>query len=315
MNILLNKELPVKEELACSIGNFDGFHAGHIKVLETLKEISKINNLKSAVITFKPHPKEVITGKKLCKIINFETKKEFLKKLGIDYLIILEFNSEFSKLDKNKFLKFLKENLNCKALVVGEDWHFGKNRQGNVEFVKKEEKTFDIKIYPVKKEQIKNEKVSSSFIRKLLQNGEIKQVNKLLKRKYCLIGKVISGNKLGTKIGFPTINVDFEENMCLKYGVYVGFIEIENKLYKTVMNYGVRPTVNGKNPILEAHVIEKFQASYIPDYVKVYFLDFIRPEKKFDNLQQLQNQIEKDIKLAKEILKEVKNEITIQSAV
>ncbi len=297
MRIISISNSAENEEKICAIGNFDGFHKGHLKILNFLKKEAENSNLKSAVITFDPHPKEVLKGEKLCKIIPLETKIEFLKSIGIDYLITIPFNKEFSNLDKKDFLRLLKDKLNCKKIVVGEDWRFGKNKEGDVSFAKEFGKKLGINVEVVSLEKNKNEKISSSEIRTFLKEGKIEYVNKLIGRVYCITGSVVSGNKIGSKIGFPTINIKVDENLCLRTGVYVGYIEINGKKYKAVINWGRRPTVDGKNKVLEVHIIDDFDDKEVLEYKKpkVYFLHYIRDEQKFENTYQLKEQIKKDI--------------------
>lgn len=304
MKVIIGDIPKINEPLACSIGNFDGIHIGHQKVLETLKKEAKKRGLKTAVITFYPHPRKVLKDENLCRITNLETKRNILENLGIDYLIIIDFNPEFAKKTKDEFINFLKEFLNCKLLVVGEDWRFGKNREGNVEYLKIK----NMEVIPVKKEKLQGEKISSSDIRKLLKEGKVDIQKKILGREYCIKGKVVKGRGLGSKIGFPTINVDPQEELCLRFGVYAGKVIINGKEYKAAINFGKKPTVeNLKKPIIEAHIIEDFKEEDIPEYITVCFYKFLRDEKKFNSLEELMHQIEKDVKLSRELLSGGKN--------
>jgi riboflavin kinase/FMN adenylyltransferase len=295
----------------CTVGNFDGFHKGHLKILRKVKEESEKNNLDSAVITFEPHPREILKGENVCKITSFDTKVEFLKNIGIDFLILISFDKEFSKLSKEDFLSFLKNNIKCKKLITGEDWRFGKNREGNFKFAVEYGKKMGLEVEKVKIEETEGKKISSSDLRKLLKEGKVEKIKELLGRFYCITGNVVEGNKLGTKIGFPTINLKVEETLCLRTGVYIGLIEIEGKKYKAIMNYGKRPTVGGNEKLLEIHIIEEWNNLSITSKPKVYFLKFVRDEKQFNNIDELKNQIKKDILYAKKYFEEVKNETVI----
>ncbi|RUM48883.1 MAG: bifunctional riboflavin kinase/FMN adenylyltransferase [Hydrogenothermus sp.] len=299
MRTISIKDIPLKENTACSIGNFDGFHEGHLKVLETLKKEAKKRNLKTVVISFNPHPREVFTGETLCKITNLETKKEFLKKLGIDYFLVISFTKEFAKKTPDEFIDFLKNNLNCKLVVVGQDWKFGKDKKGDINYLKN-----FIEVIPVQKVLLNKDKLGSSVLRKLLKEGNIEKINQLINRIYCLKGKIVKGQGLGKELGFPTINVDPQENLCLKYGVYAGFIEINGKVYKSAINFGIKPTFEGKNPLIEAHIIQNFNEEINQYFAKVYFIKYIREEKKFESVKKLKNQILMDVKKIEEILNE-----------
>ena len=299
MKAISPKDLPLEEKTACSIGNFDGFHEGHIRVLKTLKNEATKRNLKTVVISFNPHPREVFTGEPLCRITNLETKKEFLKRLGIDYFLVIPFSKDFANKTPDEFIEFLKEDLNCKLVVVGEEWRFGKDKKGDINYLRQ-----FIEVIPVKKVLLNSDKLGSSLLRKLLRGGRIDEVNKLINRTYCLKGKIVKGKGLGKKLGFPTININPVEKLCLKYGVYAGFIEINNKIFKSAINFGIRPTFEGKNLLIEVHIIENFKEEINQDFAKVYFIKYIREEKKFDSVEALKEQISKDIKTIEEILNE-----------
>ena len=299
MKAISPKDLPLEEKTACSIGNFDGFHEGHIRVLKTLKNEATKRNLKTVVISFNPHPREVFTGEPLCRITNLETKKEFLKRLGIDYFLVIPFSKDFANKTPEEFIEFLKEDLNCKLVVVGEEWRFGKDKKGDINYLKQ-----FIEVFPVKKVLLNSDKLGSSLLRKLLREGKIEEVNKLINRTYCLKGKIVKGKGLGKKLGFPTININPVEKLCLKYGVYAGFIEINNKIFKSAINFGIKPTFKEENPLIEVHIIENFKEEINQDFAKVYFIKYIREERKFDTVEALKGQISKDIKTIEEILNE-----------
>lgn len=311
MKVLSLKDLPIVEKMVCTVGNFDGFHAGHIKILEKLKSLSKETGFKSAVLTFSPHPREFFTGEKLCKIVNLETKKEFLYRQGIDYLILIPFDKNFANLSKDEFINFLKSKINCKYVVVGNDWRFGRNREGNVSFAKDYGEKIGINFIGIDEEKIKGKKISSSLLRELLRKGDIKKVNKILGRIYCIKGEVVKGKGLGKKINFPTINLEIEDNLCLKEGVYIGYVELKGKKYKSVINFGYRPTVDGKEKIMEVHIIEDTKDFILDKNPKVYFLHYLREEKKFNSIDELKNQIKVDVLKAKEYFQGAGNEVFI----
>jgi len=296
--IIFEKDLPLKEKTVCTIGNFDGVHKGHAEILKKLKEDAKIINAKSVVITFYPHPRNVIyKDKKICAITNLKTKLELIKNFDIDYILIIEFRKQFYQQTAKQFMEFLKQNLNPAKIVIGEDWRFGYKKEGDIEFAKK---YFDLDI--VKPILTDNHKISSSQIRGYLSEGDIEKAVELLGHEYFIIEEVIKGNNIGSKIGFPTINLKAETELCLKKGVYAGYSIINGNKYKSVINYGYRPTVDGKNLIMEAHIIEDYNIEKLPKEIAIQFEKFIREEKKFKNLEELKEQISEDIKTAKNIL-------------
>ncbi len=299
--------LPLRDNTACSIGNFDGFHLGHQKILNKLIEEAKKRNLKTVVVTFDPHPKKILSGENVCTITNLETKLAFLSKLEIDYLLIIRFDENFYRMKPDEFLNFLSEMLSCKLIVVGEDWRFGYRKQGDIEFAKKYGDILGVEVIPVKSEKINGKKISSSTIRKLLKEGKVEEISVFLGRKYCIFGKVVKGHGKGKLMGFPTINVKLPPDMCLKRGVYAGYVIINHNSYRAAINYGKRPTIDGKDEFLEIHVIDRDKLNIDTEYIKVIFESFIREEKKFQNIDALKSQISLDIKKIKEVLN--KNEV------
>ncbi len=299
---ITEEDLPLDFETACTVGNFDGFHIGHQKILKKLKEKAEERKLKTVVVTFSPHPKKILSKESICTITNIETRLAFLSKIGIDYLLVIKFDKAFYKKSPEDFLRFLKEKLKCKLLVVGEDWKFGYRKKGNIEFALKFGESLGIEVIPVKHEKINNVKIGSSIIRKLLQEGKVEELPTYLGRKYCIFGKVIKGHGRGKSIGFPTINIKLPSDMCLKRGVYAGYVIINGDTYRAAINYGKRPTVDGKEEFLEIHIIDDFHFNNCVDYVKIILEKYIREEKSFENIERLISQISSDVKKIKEVL-------------
>ncbi|WP_036767808.1 bifunctional riboflavin kinase/FAD synthetase [Persephonella sp. KM09-Lau-8] len=298
MKVLTEQDLPLKEETVCTIGSFDGFHIGHIHLLEKTKEEAKRTGRKSLVITFEPHPKKILSPQNApCRITDLTTKLELLRYQKIDYVYVIHFTKEYAKKPAEEFLDFLTENLRCKKIIVGHDWRFGYGGKGCVEFASEYGKKagFEVEVIPPIK--IDRTRISSTEIRKLLKEGRVDEAEKYLGRTYCIKGKVIKGDRLGQKIGFPTINIIPDVDLCLKKGVYMGYVSFDHKLYPAVINYGTRPTVDGKKTFIEAHIIGEKLEKDIKE-VKIFFKRFIREEKKFNNIQELQNQIKNDIQKA-----------------
>lgn len=298
-----NREKTV--QLSCAIGNFDGVHIGHKKILEILRNEAEMSGLGSAVITFDPHPRKILYPESFkCSIVNLETKKYLLKKEGIEHIIVINFTEDFHKKSAKEFMDFLREKLNCRKIIIGKDWRFGHNREGDVQFATLYGKQIGIEIITVDEVRVNGEKISSSKIREFLKDGNLSQASNLLGRDYFLREKVVRGNQIGRQIGFPTINFKPEEELCLKRGVYAGFVELENKKLPAVINFGYRPTVDGNNLVLEAHVIENINNFDIEEglLINVYFTEYIREEIKFGHIEQLKEQILADIRKTKEVL-------------
>ncbi|WP_457640090.1 bifunctional riboflavin kinase/FAD synthetase [Persephonella sp.] len=306
MKVLTEENLPLKEETVCTIGNFDGFHKGHRFILDRVIESSKRQGKSSLVITFEPHPKTVLSsGEKPCRITGLETKIDLLEDEGIDYLYIINFSREFARKDPEEFIKFLTEKLRCRTLIVGHDWKFGHQGKGDVQTAKQIGRKYGLKVEVIPPVKEEDKRISSTQIRNLLKKGKVEEVARYLGRDYCIKGKVEQGNRIGSQIGFPTINIKPPEDLCLKKGVYSGLVKLNGQLLPAVINYGNRPTVDGRETVLEAHIIGK-KLSFKPEEVKIFFKKFIRDEKRFSDIDQLKNQIKADIQKAMKSLEVLK---------
>ena len=283
-----------------AIGNFDGIHIGHKKVLNAAYKKAKKMKKKFGLLTFEPVPVMFFNKNILNHRLDTLPQKIFnLKKEKLDFIIIQKFNKKFSKLSYKDFIyKILYKKIKCKYLYVSKNFKFGNKREGNISKLKKLEKKFLYKTIitpPLKK---KKKTISSTIIRKLLKNGEIKKANYLLSRNWEIVGKVIKGSQRGRKIGFPTCNILLKKYIIPRFGVYAVNVKINNILKKGIANIGYRPTFNGKKLLLEVNIFGIKKNLYNKN-INVIFNKFIRPEKKFKNITELKNQIRKDIKLAK----------------
>ena len=301
MKIYKNTNLTKKHHRGViAIGNFDGVHLGHQKVIIEAKRKAAKNKLPFGIMTFEPVPVMFFNSKiKNHRINSLEQKKYQLKKYKIDFLIIIKFNKKFSSLSAEQFIKKIINNkTKCKFLYVSKNFKFGFKRQGTIQTLKKYEKLYNFKsliIRPYKK----NEKtISSTIIRKKITSGKIQEANKLLGREWMIEGKVIKGKKRGRKIGFPTCNLKLNDYIIPRLGVYAVRVNGSKFNKKGVANIGFRPTFNGKNLLLETNIFGINKNLYNKE-INVSFRKFIRPEKKFKNLEHLKKQIKIDIKKAK----------------
>jgi len=283
-----------------AIGNFDGVHIGHKKVLNAAFKKAKIMKKKFGLLTFEPVPVMFFNKKILNhRLDTLPQKISNLKKEKLDFVIIQKFNKKFSKLNYKDFIyKILFQKIKCKFLYVSKNFKFGNKREGNVSKLKKFEKNFSYKTIITPPLKQKKKTISSTIIRKLLKSGEIKKANYLLNRKWEIIGKVIKGSQRGRKIGFPTCNILLKKYIIPKFGVYAVNVKINNISKKGIANVGYRPTFNGKKLLLEVNIFGIKKNLYNKN-INVIFNKFIRPEKKFNNIIELKNQIKKDIKQAK----------------
>jgi riboflavin kinase/FMN adenylyltransferase len=284
------------------IGNFDGLHTGHQKLFNIAKNYKKKYSLKIGVLTFEPMPKMYFNDNlKNFRISSQQQKINYLNKLKVDFVITKKFDKKFSKTKSITFIKeIIGKKLNPRFIFVSNNFRFGNKREGNVRELIKYEKQYNYKIVKPQPSLVKKKVISSSLIRKYLQNGKLKDANKLLKRNWSIIGKVQKGKQLGKKIGFPTANIDIKDYILAKPGVYVVKVQKLNSLnyIRGIANLGYRPTFNGKKVLLEIHLFN-FSGNLYNKYLTVEFLKFIRSEKKFKNVDQLKKQIKIDLLIAK----------------
>ena len=286
------------------IGNFDGLHLGHQKLFKLAKKYKKKNNLKIGVITFDPIPKMFFNKSLLnYRISNLNQKIIYFKNFNIDFLIVKKFNLQFSKIKALTFIKeIIYKKLKANYIFVSNNFRFGNKREGSVKLLKSLQKKYNYKIInpnPLKK---KNKIISSTLIRNLLSNGKIFNVNKLLKRNWAIEGIVKKGRGMGKKIGFPTCNIDLNDYVIAKPGVYAVKV-LQGKSKKTlkgIANLGYRPTFNQKKIILEVNIFN-FNRNLYNKKLTVKFIKFIRGEKKFKGIDQLRKQIKLDLQIAKKI--------------
>ncbi len=283
-----------------AIGNFDGLHLGHQKVIQEAKQKAKKNKIPFGVMTFEPVPVMFFNKNiKNHRINSLEQKKTQLKKFRLDFLIIIKFNKNFSTQSAEEFIKkIISKKTRCKYLYVSKNFKFGFKRQGNIKTLKKFEKKYNFKNIVTKPYKKGNKTISSTFLRKKIRSGKIDEVNKLLNRSWCINGKVIKGQRRGRKIGFPTCNLKLSNYVVPKLGVYAVKVKSKNFYRNGIANIGYRPTFNGQNLLLETNIFGINKNLY-NKVISINFKRFIRPEKKFRNLKHLKQQIKLDIKKAK----------------
>ena len=303
---------------AIAVGGFDGIHLGHQKLIDVLFTQAKINSLKTLIVTFDPLPKTFFnnvgaTKTNYCPPSILTTTKEkidILAKKNIDELLIIKFNEEFSKLSPYAFLELLLDKIGFKVYVMGENHTFGHNRKGNIDFLK-EKYNNKFNIIKVSHHTKNDNIVSTTLIKKLLTTENIEYINNFLSYNYFFISKVISGNKIGRKLGFPTANIMIPINKIVpKNGVYLVQIELCNiineKKYWGIANIGTRPTIenfDNTEQHLEVHIFDFSEDIYDVE-VRISFLKYIRAEQKFNNTNELAEQISKDIHLCNLLIKE-----------
>lgn len=291
-----------KHSSIITIGTFDGVHIGHQKIIEHLNENKTNEKDKSVILTFFPHPRMVLNADNDIKMLNtIEEKAQLLEKFGLDHLVVQPFTKEFSQLSALEFVRdILVNTLQVKKLVIGYDHHFGKNREGNFEQLLEYKNAYNFELEKITAQEIENVSVSSTKIRKSLENGNIEKANTYLGYCYMLTGIIVSGKGLGRKLNFPTVNLHIEETYKLipKTGVYVVKTQVENNTVFGIMNIGYRPTIDGKNQTIEIHLLD-FNADLYGKKMQIEILKRLREEQKFDSVEHLTEQIQEDEKAAR----------------
>ena len=280
-----------------TIGTFDGVHLGHQKVLERLTKEAKNNNLKSTVLTFFPHPRTVLNPNKPLKLINSVNERtDLLSKSKIDNLIIHPFDKSFSELDPEKYvLEILVKKLKAKIILIGYDHKFGKNRTADINDLKMYGEKYAFKVIEIKAEEISNIAISSTKIRKAISEGDISTAKEYLGYDVTLSGRIVHGKSIGRTIGFPTANVEVSEEYKLlpKNGVYLIQSIINKKQVFGMMNIGVKPTLIESSKTIEINFFD-FEGDLYDRNIRVNIKQFIRDEIKFESLELLKSQIQKD---------------------
>ena len=299
-------QINIDEKLCLTIGNFDGIHKGHREIIKNLIQQTKKSNLKSAILSFTPHPKIYFNKQKNFMINSQSKKKEILNDLGLDYLIDLHFNDKFTQLSYLEFEdKILSEKLNSKRILIGKDFQYGNQRKGNIDTLKIfcEKNKIELEEIGLILNDHNSNKISSSAIRENLKSGKFELANKDLERNFSVAGKVIKGDQRGRTIGIPTANLEYPLNtIIIPYGVYAVETIIEGNTYFGIVNFGIRPTFNKDKPIVEAYLFD-FDNDIYDKNIEILFHKQIRQEKKFNDIKELLNQINIDIAEAKKILK------------
>tara|TARA_R110002050_G_scaffold111752_3_gene225563 strand:+ start:7307 stop:8233 length:927 start_codon:yes stop_codon:yes gene_type:complete len=282
---------------AITIGTFDGVHIGHRKILERLINNAKVLELKSTVLTFFPHPRMVLQKDVSIKLLNtIDEKIKILEQIGIDYLIVHPFTKEFSRLSATQFVRdILVNDLKTKKIIIGYDHRFGRNRNANINDLMAFGNALDFEVEEISAQEVDDVSVSSTKIRKALDEGDMKTANLYLGYKYMLTGEVVKGKGLGRTLNFPTANISIPEEYKLipKNGVYVVSSVLDGNTVFGMMNIGFNPTVEGKTKSIEINFFD-FDQDLYGKKIQIDIIDRLRDEKKFNSLEGLQAQLKKD---------------------
>ncbi len=312
--VMEREVIPLEEELArfipkkdmlLTIGVFDGVHFGHKYLIARLVALAKQQNRLSGVVTFLQHPREVLLPSlRLPRLTDPAQKVSLLKNEGVDAVIALAFIPQIAELSARQFVGLLQKYLRMRGLVVGPDFALGRNREGNIDFLRKLGEELNFSVTVVSPQKMIGLVVSSTAIRKALADGEIAKANKLLGRSFSLEGRVVAGaHRGGPQLGFPTINIDVDSDQALPAdGVYATWTYIEDKVYKSMTNIGRRPTFGGNNErTIETYILD-YQGNLYGRRVKIAIIERLRGEKKYDSTEELKKQIAEDVERGRAIL-------------
>lgn len=291
-----------------TVGTFDGVHEGHKVLVRSVVEKARELSARSAIITFDPHPRDIINpGSDGIRLLSTLPERcELLADLGIDQMIVIPFDRDFSLLTSEEFVKdVIWKKIGVREFIIGYDHQFGKDREGTIETVRRLGEDLGFTANVISRQEVENETVSSTSIRKALQaEGDVQQAAKFLGRYYILHGTVVHGDKRGAKIGFPTANIhtDQSKKIIPKKGVYAVWVRVEGDYYPAMMNIGQRPTFEGEELTMEAHLFD-FDRTIYGMEVQVQFVKRLRNEQRFDGVDSLIEQLKKDQLAAQKILK------------
>ncbi|MBE0477738.1 bifunctional riboflavin kinase/FAD synthetase [Candidatus Aerophobetes bacterium] len=291
-----------KSAVCLTIGFFDGVHRGHKKIIKDVVEGARLNNLQSCIVSFHCHPNEFFSGRPMKFLTSWEEKEEIFQSLGVDLIQVFTFNSRFASLSPEQFLQKLSEIFYIHEILVGEGFNFGRRKEGNISFLYKKQSKFGYRLRVIPYVKFKREKVSSSLLRRWLEEGKIQKVARGLGHYPTLMGKVTCGRGKGREIGYPTANIESHpEKLLPPGGVYVGYVELGGKNHKALINIGARPTFGDLTCGVEVHIIN-FNNQLYEKMLKVYLVEKIRDIVFFPSPAHLSQQLERDKEKAEQIL-------------
>ncbi len=296
-----------KQKRAVALGFFDGIHRGHAALMRRTAEVADENSYHPSVVSFDVHPDVLVTGHSVNLINSAEERQLLVRELfGIEEVVLLHFNRDMLTMPWQKFAEVLIKDLNIGWIVVGHDFTFGNRAEGTAEKMQNYCKHVGIGCDIIPAVKIENTVVSSTYIRSLIQDGEMERANRFLGHPHILVGRVETGYHLGTKMGTPTINLPFPQGIVVpRKGVYATKVELQNGGgYHAVSNIGVRPTVSTENRLNIESFLLNFSGNLYGEYVKISFYKYLRPERKFPDTKQLASQIHKDAAEADTVLQE-----------
>lgn len=306
-DLIFLEDIERQPNTVLTVGTFDGVHAGHRAIMDTVVETAEERDARSLIVTFDPHPRDIINpGEAGIKLLTtLEERAEILEELGVDTMCVIPFDRDFSLLSSEEFVRdIIYDKIGVSEFVIGYDHQFGRNREGTIETIERIGKDLNFDTYVVSRREVEAKTVSSTAIRRAIsEKGDMEQAEQFLQRPYRLNGTVVHGDKRGKEIGFPTANIkpDHTKKIIPKDGVYAVKVRINEGWYDGMMNIGTRPTFDGKIQTLEVNLFN-FDDEVYGKQVQVRFFSRIRDEKKFSGKDELTEQLKKDKQQAKRLL-------------
>ena len=281
-----------------TIGSFDGVHLGHQAILNQVKAVAAELGLPSVVMTFEPQPQEFFSGERApARLMRLREKVDALFEFGVDQVLCLQFNRELRNLTAAEFVRsVLVDGLGTRHLIVGDDFRFGCDRSGDFKMLSEMGETYDFAVQDTETLEVDGQRVSSTLVRQILEQGNFERASQLLGKPFTITGRVVYGQQLGRELGFPTANVQLNRYSAPLSGVYAVLVNIDGAIYQGAANVGLRPTVGDLlKPILEVHLLD-FEADLYGRRIEVEFVTKIRDEEKFTSLDKLIESIQRDVK-------------------
>ena len=299
-------DFQLEEPTAVTLGKFDGLHRGHELLMITVLEYSRKYDVASVAFTFDMPPRNRIEEIVANVLTTNDEKQYIFEKQGIDYLIECPFTEEVMSMEPKEFIAWIVKSLNMKYVVVGDDFRFGYKRSGDYRTLQKYEEEYGYKTVVLDKLKDSNRDISSTYVREKIAEGNIRKANQLLGYNYFIKSEIVHGQKLGRRIGIPTINMILPANKLLPpNGVYVTQVQVEDRTYMGVTNVGCKPTVSDERIVGVETYIDDFNQDVYGEKIVVSFIDFIRPEMKFSSIEELRAQMDSDISVARKCYKNV----------
>ncbi len=305
MKVIFDPQSPLKFSNSATIGIFDGVHVGHRRIIGLLRKDAREKGTSSCVITFHPHPQKVLRRINIPLIVPLKERFKLLEKEGVDVTVCYSFTEEFASVSAEEFVRdILVGKLGIKSIFVGPDFFFGRNREGNLNLLEAMGKTYNFETKRVEPAILDGEVISSSSIRKLIEEGMVRKAARFLGYSFSIEGIVKEGERRGRKLGFPTANIDTDWEILPKRGVYVTWAHFDGERCESITNVGVRPTFGHNQLLVETHIID-FKGELYRKPIRIEFVDRLREERRFESIDALVEQISRDVKRTKEIFSEL----------